>query len=300
MEDLIQKFCNKNYLKQKHPSLKPDVNPKTKRKFVFIDDLMIIIRFLGFVKFECNRPNARNHVFVRGQTDDFNNMIPSIFRGDNLTGERIRKRLEAYKKVKCEIYQIKPAARFKGEIGGASLQHYGLKTPWLDLVDNIFIGLWFARNEMNFIKENIYEIKKSKNEFGWIYLLRAEYENKVNSEGICIGANTQWCDLRYHHRDLSLRPHFQHGIFISKSNYSDINYDLNNEIIATIKLPLKLKNDIEDVKSKHIFPSKRYDNTYKYLTNPKVNAMIAKVENDFQLNNKELGRIFTIKEKNDS
>ncbi len=226
-------------------------------------------------------------------------MVPSIFRGENLNSERKEKRLNAFKKVKEEIYKLKPAARFKGEIGGASFQHYGLKTPWLDLVDNIFIGLWFARNQMKWIAEENYKIEKSKNEFGWIYLLKADYDTKVNNEGICMGNKTQWCDLRYHHRDLSLRPHFQHGIFIAKSKYSKENYDLKDEIIATIKFPINLKNDMLDVSPNHIFPEKQYDNTYKYLTEPKINMKIMEVEKEFGLEERELGRMFTIKNKND-
>ena len=145
-------------------------------------------------------------------------------------------------------------------------------------------------------KENC-EIEKSKEEYGWIYLLKADYERQVNKEGICIGSNTQWCDLRYHHRDLSLRPHFQHGIFITRSNYSKSSYDLNSEIVAAIKFPIQLKNDIEDISSKHIFPEKNYDNTYKYLTDSKINSKIAEVEKEFDLDDRELGRIFTVKNK---
>ncbi len=270
------------------------VNPETNREYVFIDDLMLIVRFLGFIKFKYNRPKSRNHIFIRGQVNDCKNMIPSLFRGENLTEGKIKARSDAFKEVKEKI--CKSPARFKGEIGGASLQHYGLKTPWLDLFDNIFIGLWFARNEMSRVKDEIYEIKESEEDFGWIYLVKATYGKNVNEEGICIGEKTKWCDLRYHHRDLSLRPHFQHGIFISKLNYSKDNLDLNNEIVATIKFPIKnLKNDIEDVSANHIFPGKYYDNTYKYLTGPKVNEQIEEIERKLGLQDRELGRIFTIK-----
>jgi len=294
MEELIQNFVDKKYLKKKHPSLKIDTNMETKREFIFIDDLMLIVRFLGYMKFEYNRPKNRNHIFIRGQVNDHNGMIPSIFRGSDLNFNRIERRLSAYEKVKKDIYRITKAARFMGEVGGASMQHYGLKTPWLDLVDNIFIGLWFARNQMKWLDEEKYQIEKSKNEFGWIYLLKAEYEKKVNDEGICIGEKTQWCDLRYHHRDLSLRPHFQHGIFISRTDYSKENYDMDEDVVATIKFPIKLKNDIQDVLPKYIFPEKRYDNTYKYLTKPKINEMIELTEKEFDLDERELGRMFTI------
>lgn len=298
MESLIQQFVDKRFLKTKHPSLKLATNPNTNREYVYIDDLMLIVRFLGYIKFEYNRPNNRNHIFMRGQVCDYEKMIPSLFRGKNLSPGEKEKRLRAFEKVKEEIHKLKKAARFKGELGGASLQHYGLKTPWLDLVDNIFIGIWFARNQMKCMEEDVYEIEKSQNEFGWIYLLKADYETKINSEGICIGNETQWCDLRYHHRDLSLRPHFQHGIFIAKSTYSEENYDLQNSIVATIKFPIHLKNDIQDVSPNHIFPEKQYDNTYKYLTEPEINMKILEIENEFGLDKRDLGRMFTIKNKN--
>jgi hypothetical protein len=163
-------------------------------------------------------------------------------------------------------------------------------------VDNIFIGLWFARNQMKWLDEENCKIEKSKSEYGWIYLLKADYETNVNDEGICIGENTQWCDLRYHHQDLSLRPHFQHGIFISRTGYSNENYNLNDEIVATIKFPRKLKNDIEDVLPNHVFPEKKYDNTYKYLTEPQINKIIKNVEKEYDLDERELGRMFTIKD----
>lgn len=294
MKNLIQKFCDRRYLKVKHPTLKIDVDPISKREFVFIDDLHLIVRFWGYLKYQ-NRV-SENHIFIRGQVKDYGNMIPSLFRGDKLTKERIQRRLKAYQRIKEGICKIYKAARFQGEIGGATLQHYGLKTPWLDLVDNIFIGLWFARNEMKWIEgEKTYEIKNRQEEYGWIFLLKTNFGKKMNNEGVWQGGGIQWCDLRYMDTDLSLRPHFQHGIFISKSNYSEDNFDLNDEIIATIKFPIKLKNDIEDVKPKHIFPSTFYDNTYKYLIKPKVNKMIKRVEEESGLNDREIGRIFTVK-----
>lgn len=268
---------------------------------IYIDDLLLIIRFWGYVKNEYAKSEDKNHIFIRGQVDDFHeDMLPTLFRKtDSL--EILRKRLEAYEKVTKEIkkiHRIRKAARFIGEIGSAILQHYGLNTPWLDLIDNIFVGIWFARNEMDSkkIEQGVCEYKKvADDKCGWIYLLKANYGGKTNNEGVHSGKLTKWCDLRSYHQSLSLRPHAQHGIVIAKSNYSDDKFHLNDEIVATIKFPVKLKNNIEDVKTKHMFPSEWYDNTYKYLLDPKINKTIEETEKEFDFHNKELGRIFTVK-----
>ena len=296
MDKIVYKFCKRKYLCRKH---KIGIKSNENRSYVYLDDPLVLARLAGHLKHNLGQPSKGYQIFMRGQPNDHRGMVPSIFRDPPKMSNNYRNRINAYKDLIHGLRKIKKLKRFKGQIGGAILQHYGIRTPWVDLVDNLFIALWFATRE-RCQEEPFRYIKKSEGDCGWIYFIQVEdLPNKKfvqDEEGIVIGKKTRWCDLRCYHTSLSLRAHTQHGIFASRNRWSETNYDLNEFVVATVKFPItsafiSLIDDFKIFSMGYMFPSPYYDNTYKTLRNSEVTELICNVERNNSLEEGELGRI---------
>jgi len=257
---------------------------KTKRSYLYLDTPHILALFAGYLKKNLLE-TAKSHVFFRGQTNDYGTMIPRLFRG-NITLNQLEKRILAYKKLINELPKTYEASRFQKESVGAILQHYGIKTPWLDLVDNLYTAIWFATKEPKRASGKPIEYINSKKEFGWLYFIRTKINNK---------SELKWYDLREEQSSLSLRLHVQHGISATREN---VNWNLSNRclndfVVALVKFPNNKDWSLEGslFSTKFIFPSKKIDNTYKYLKKKKFTNLINSIINEYQLEEGELGKI---------
>lgn len=133
------------------------------------------------------------------------------------------------------------------------LQHYGLRTRWLDVVDNIWVALWFATNRYvdqsdkpspkgNSARAYAFHIRRSAAEppeakeagdpksgvaklsghnedehaFANIYLHRTGSLAATEIPGYSIAASCRVVDLRYSVPSLYLRPHAQHGVLMAR------------------------------------------------------------------------------------
>ena len=99
--------------------------------FLHIEDPITLPVFAAF----CSG-NGRE-VFLRGCTKDFGNSRPSLFR--NITNDDVATRWKNYKCLLHELSESKARKGLRWERSnlGAVLQHYGIKTPWLDVVRNL-------------------------------------------------------------------------------------------------------------------------------------------------------------------
>ncbi len=199
MDKIVNKFCKRKYLRGKH-TIRIESNEN--RKYVYLDDPLVLTRLAGHLKHNLGQPSKGYQIFIRGQTNDHHGMVPSIFRNLHNMSNNYKNRIKAYNELILELRKIKNLRRFKGQIGGAILQHYGIRTPWVDLVDNLFIALWFATRK-RCQKEPYRYIKKSREDYGWIYFIQVEDPpNKRvvhEKKGIVIGEKTMWYDLRCYH-----------------------------------------------------------------------------------------------------
>ncbi len=232
---------------------------------------------------------------MRGQPNDFSGMIPSLFRNIRDKAE-FSKLYIAYKELGQQIKQISKAKRFEGEVGSAILQHYGVKTPWLDLVDNIFVALWFACWERFEYKDGFRFRQRNPSEFGWVYFLKFDY-GEPDREDVIVGNDTRYCDLRSSTESLVLRAHTQHGVFGTLNDLEYSNYDLDKYIVASVKFPVENFINLLDrhgvITPRYMFPSDYYDNTYKVLHQLKISALIRRVEMEHGLESGDLGTIET-------
>ncbi len=233
-----------------------------------IDTINDLIQYIGYGKYiNCKTEK----VFIRGQVDIYNGtLIPSIYRqstnSENTTC--------SYNKMINEIIKLKSFKKFNKSVLSATLQHYGIKTPQIDVVDNLWIALWFAANEFHgtILKSTEHiVVAPSKQQFGYIILLASDAINvsKKDKRGVYVGEHTMLVDLRSALPSYYLRPHAQHAYMLKKNDFAPDDY--SDLIVGIAKIPIeKIRNWIgntELLSVGSLFPSAYYDYGYQVLLN---------------------------------
>jgi hypothetical protein len=259
-----RRYLNKAGVKMEY--IKGDNSP-----YIFIDNPIIISAFAGYVK----NQHRKSAIYFRGEAGNHKHVVPSLFRsrGMPLTdNETIKQRFKAYTELK-KVIQLRlrdKVSRFKNEDIDNLFQHYGIKSPVIDMVDNIYVAIWFAMDG-------------NKEVYGYIRLLNtSDKELKVS-------------DLRQSHSSLSLRLHTQHGLIAKKKvrdwNTDNIYYDQYE--IARIKFPISRNIESGVLFSReNIYPDEQLDNTFKILKNEVwISDEIDRLISKYNLSKDDLGEI---------
>jgi hypothetical protein len=282
LSDAMKNFAERKYLSRKglvhyHED---DFWP-----FIHIENPTVLARFAAHIKQTVYRKN-NGWVYCRGQCTHHKSMIPKLFRGNNkkYTASTL---LDAQNTLMKKIKINFDMKRFQNKKLPALLQHYGIKTSWLDLVDNLYIAIWFATNSMKPGEtKGSLVMKKSPNDYGWIYFIT----NSVLSNAELISV-----DLRTIHHSLSVRPHAQHGISVTKDSklWNNKNRDLKDFVVATVRVPVSDKWHLCGYMASpdYLFPNSSIDNTLKILRQRKLIDIIDKVETKYKLTEGSLGSI---------
>lgn len=230
----------------------------------------------GYLKF-IEGP-ARRGVFFRGQRKLYKTLSPTLFR-DIATQEAQSRRIRALRQACASIAreniifdQIPPEAH------EPLLQHYGLNTSWLDLVDNIWIALWFACHRAMavgpsgcFLHFERRDPADEQEAFAYILLVAADI---VPSDpfvpGLWRGSNTELVDLRVSAPSIFLRPHAQHGVlFRMRGNAVRRPLDYAPQVVGTIRVDLrhalKWLGEAATLSTHALFPPPFYDKGYGFL-----------------------------------
>lgn len=161
-------------------------------------------------------------IHFRGQGKMHAGLIPSLFRGSKSEGSR-NNRLKSLSKY---IHDISSKHRMLGKLDAVVvetlMQHYGIRSTWVDMVENIWIALWFACHKARFSGEFNrhlhFEKRTPRTElpderFAYILLIGTEITPiDKNVPGWYKGKNTELIDLRKAAPSIFLRPHSQHGV----------------------------------------------------------------------------------------
>ena len=255
-------------------------------EFLALKHPAAVARFVAFAK---SRPQYLDaQVFMRGQDDAYPGLVPSIFRKCNPKDcERLS---GAYLTALSRIQEALPQGRFRRDNIGSLLQHYGFKTPWLDVVDNLYTAFWFAtRNHvMNRRGESCYY--RSRSEYGWLYL--------VATRG-ALGGSMHAVDLRKNQSSMSVRPQAQHGYSLSPHYDGEpcVMSDYSQFVVARVRFPntkdFKLLGSL--AKTDFLFPPPQIDESFDLLLKSRSNEVTARLEKELQLRAGSLGAVNLVK-----
>lgn len=224
-----------------------------------------LTQFIGYGKYI----NNQNHnVYLRGQTQLYGGaLIPSLYRGrtkfESIT-QKYDKRINAMKR------DVKSFNQYDRIILEPLLQHYGIKTPYIDLVDNVWVALWFALHQAKTKIINTHEyvyFYNNENEYSYVFLVATDAINPSDKHGVYLGLETKLVDLRKALPSYFLRPHAQHAYMLRKvtpypEDYSDL-------VIGIARIPtllgLKWLGDNELLTVSSLFPAAYFDSGYAIL-----------------------------------
>jgi len=227
-----------------------------------------VVRVVGEAKRE-----STGRVFVRGQTENYRAMRPRLFRGATTDDESL---VVAAGEFASKLGNRVNVGRFKVPDVGSLLQHYGFKTNWLDVLDNLFVAYWFAAHKVSEETNGAIRIGNSGKTSGWLFLLRPPPLATV-------------VDLRVSHHPLSSRPHVQHGISLACAHGTKA--DFQDWVVATIQTPVSECVSGSLFTGPALFPPRASDHTLRLLLKHKANELAARVESSHQLPERSLGRI---------
>ena len=246
-----------------------------------INDFHTLVQFLGYGKY---KNKNEGNVYYRGQASLYQsktieennklihkcNLLPSLYRkreygyfkNVNLFYEyvnNITKNIECLRDM--PHWMVHPL-----------LQHYGFKTNWLDVVDNVWVALWFASHDSSnsyINNQEIINIYKKETGYAYLFLITSDatQEDLINP-GYFIGHKTTVVDLRKALPSTYLRPHAQHALMLRKKDI-DSSKEYSYLIIGIAKIPIHKvtewlgRSGLLSVQS--LFPSPYYDFGYRKL-----------------------------------
>lgn len=273
----MRRFAMRKYLAKKH-HLK--FWPNGKWPYLETDSPLVLARFSAAIRQEvrANCPSAL--VFCRGQHKHFESMRPSLFRSfsDAYSTKRL---LDAEADFAKELPKIVQVKRFERRHLPALLQHYGIHTSWLDVVDNLHVAIWFAMH----VKSGMSWKAKKDDESGWMYFLATQSS----------GSYLELEDLRTDQHHLSTRLHTQHGVSLTRAapSWCDSCRDLKEFVVATVRLRCNSQWRMNGfmASEKYLFPDAREDNTRKVLSQVRVRDLLRKTERRHGLRPGSLGEL---------
>lgn len=240
------------------------------------DEPHALVMAAGYLKFSLAK-SASEGVYFRGQRKLYGSLPPTLFRG--VTSQRAQdNRKDAVANL---IKQFKSKGRIFNSFGEYAheplLQHYGISTTWIDLVDNLWVALWFACHRamtigefgefMHFERRVPSEIDK----YAYVLLVGADIQRRSREKpGYYFGDNTELVDLRMASPSVFLRPHAQHGLlFRKKGRVEGRPLDYGDQVRGTIRVELRKALDWlgtgKMVNTHSLFPPPFYDHGYQIL-----------------------------------
>ena len=247
-------------------------------------------QLIGYAKF-INK--AYGDVYYRGECKLHKTLTPSLYR--NRVSTSCAENLNELISTISNDYKMKHQLKFdfvdiestNATIEGM-LQHYGIKTRFIDVVDNHWVALWMGLNSNQKIKQietyNHYsqrsiplvDFANGKNcaeedLFQYILLVAVPGNSKRVNNGIYISDDFMKIDLRQALPSIFLRPHAQHGLVIRKRPHSgDVKqYDMSNSVIGILKIRIDKSSEWigggELLTQENLFPAPAYDHGYDIL-----------------------------------
>jgi hypothetical protein len=251
-----------------------------------VNEPAILASFLTFCKVPLGAEGVS--VYLRGQTERHPTLLPSLFRGAANDAVR-RKRWSAYQCLLRGLPEKVRGTRFTKPNFGAVLQHYGLRTPWLDVLDDMHAAIWFALNTRH-QSGGMLEYSRTVTDFGWIVVLAEPNGCRV-------------VNLRAEQSSRNTRCHVQQGFSLATQSDDEEkpgqDQDFAGAIVGTVRIPNSERWQLRGFRASqpYFFPPMQIDNTYGQLLSPDVTALVERVEHEHMLAPETLGRVARYKEE---
>lgn len=256
-----------------------------------VSNVHALNQLIGYAKF-INQ--SYGDVYYRGECKLHDSLMPSLFRGRANTSiaaqlNTLINNVYADNNMKKQLKldesdTVSSALKIEGV-----LQHYGIKTRFIDVVDNHWVALWMGLNRNKKYKQiceyNHYEQREiplidfidgkectEEDLFQYILLLAVPGQCKRINNGIFASDDYYEIDLRQALPSTYLRPHAQHGLVIKKRPHDGDQiekYDMATNVVGIIKIRIdRVKQWIgtgELLTQDNLFPAPSFDNGYDIL-----------------------------------
>lgn len=257
---------------------------KTSGKKVWhVYDPHALVQAAGYLKFRFAK-DEHEGIFLRGQARLHRGLVPSLFRGIKRK-ETQEGRVARLNGVIAEFRKQCPILENLDDVAHEPLlQHYGLRTTWIDLVDNVWVALWFACHNAKIAGDKSQylhferRVPKTADDFAYILLIGADIEGLSKLlAGFGAGPNTELIDLRMASPSIFLRPHSQHALlFRARGNGGGRPLDYADQIRGVIRISLSdalgWLGDGKMLNTHSLFPPPFYDSGYEFLLSGDVGS----------------------------
>lgn len=250
-------------------------------------------RLIGYSKF-MNKDVGK--VLYRGQNRLYGSLTPSLMRGKKYSDKCLHNLKSLVDTIMSDSrlnkqFNLPAGCKSNRSVIEGALQHYGISTRFIDLVDNHWIALWMSLYESETIKsKEIYTHYKSRyldnydllsniargdnDPIGFGYLLMAcmpEIKSPMVN-GLYRGSEFEFIDLRRSLPSIFLRPHAQHAYVLRRRGPDGNNsnfYDVASQLIGIAKIRLdyiaKWLGNGELLSQNNLFPQPCFDPGYEIL-----------------------------------
>lgn len=238
-----------------------------------VRDTHTLIQAAGYLKHV--RGKQSELVYFRGESELYSTLPPTAFRGISTH----RAVSNAISRINVAISQFSRPLKSTGSYAHeALLQHYGLKTTWIDLVDNIWVALWFACHNAKSVGpcgEYIHFERRipRTDPTGKAYVLLVAADAVAPDKrlpGFYAGVTTELIDLRVAAPSVFVRPHAQHGLLMrKKGNTVQRPTDYSSQVRGILEIDLadalEWLGNSTALSTHSLFPPPTYDNGYGNL-----------------------------------
>lgn len=243
-----------------------------------VSDPHALVQAAGYLKYIHGLEGK--HVFYRGQAGYYNALQPSMVRGYKTANAQNKRTAALARAIKLARAKAPILGNLPEPVIEPLLQHYGLRTSWIDLVDNIWIALWFACHRAHAAGEGgkylHFERRTSRLEnedrrYAYLLLVAVDaVSGPTRIAGLWKGADTELVDLRIAAPSTFLRPHAQHGVLFRLNGVPGSRpLDYQSSVVGSIRVSL---DDALDwlgegklVNVHALFPPPHYDAGYDIL-----------------------------------
>lgn len=250
------------------------INDASEVEMLHVRDFKTLIQVIGKAKYsESLKANGGAVLFFRGQARFYGTKLqPSVYR----TLRRNKSKVDA--KVESEVNQFIRLAganieKLSPVVVEGLFQQYEKPSRWIDVVDNIWIALWFACHDRWEESGRVVYVRRQPSKekdhcrYAYILLLGAVQGERLGA-GYWKSQSCEYLDLRCAVPSQYLRPHVQHGILIRKLNKQGLPAeDMTGLVKGIIRIDLEdalhWLGEAESLSVPTLFPGPMFDTGFR-------------------------------------